>query len=90
MGGLKSPYRLKTTQNKNNTKMKAVIYARVSSTGERQSTERQILDLKAYSDKNSIEVVKTFEEHISGAKSPVWEETWMRSWPISASARTTI
>ena len=27
--------------------MKAVIYARVSSTGERQSTERQILDLKA-------------------------------------------
>jgi predicted site-specific integrase-resolvase len=47
MGGLKSPYRLKTTQNKNNTKMKAVIYARVSSTGERQSTERQILDLEA-------------------------------------------
>ena len=48
--------------------MKAVIYARVSSTGERQSTERQILDLTAYADKNSIEVVKTFEEHISGAK----------------------
>lgn len=46
MGGLKSPYRLKTTQNKNNSKMKAVIYARVSSTGERQSTERQILDFK--------------------------------------------
>ena len=48
--------------------MKAVIYARVSSTVERQSTERQILDLTAYADKNSIEVVKTFEEHISGAK----------------------
>ena len=48
--------------------MKAVIYARVSSTGERQSTERQILDLTAYASKNDIEVVETFEEHISGAK----------------------
>lgn len=48
--------------------MKAVIYARVSSTGERQSTERQILDLTDYASKNSIEVVETFEEHISGAK----------------------
>lgn len=46
--------------------MKAVIYARVSSTGDRQSTERQILDLIAHANKNSIEVVKTFEEHISG------------------------
>lgn len=44
--------------------MKAVIYARVSSTGDRQSTERQILDLVAYADKNGITVEKTFEEHI--------------------------
>ena len=48
--------------------MKAVIYARVSSTGDRQSTERQILDLTAHANKNSIEVEKTFEEHISGAR----------------------
>ena len=48
--------------------MKAVIYARVSSTGERQSTERQILDLAAFADKNGIEVVEKFEEHVSGAR----------------------
>ena len=48
--------------------MKAVIYARVSSTGDRQSTERQILDLAAYADKNGITVEKKFEEHISGAR----------------------
>ena len=48
--------------------MKAVTYARVSSTGDRQSTERQILDLVAYADKNGITVEKTFEEHISGAR----------------------
>ena len=35
--------------------MKAVIYARVSSTGDRQSTERQIIDLTDYANKNSIE-----------------------------------
>lgn len=53
----------------NTTDMKtAVIYARVSSTGERQSTERQVIDLKDYADKNGITICKTFEEHISGAK----------------------
>ena len=46
----------------------AVIYARVSSTGERQSTERQVIDLTDYADKNGITICKTFEEHISGAK----------------------
>ena len=48
--------------------MNAVIYARVSSTNDRQSTERQVIDLNNYADKNGIEVVKVFEEHISGAK----------------------
>ena len=48
--------------------MKAVIYARVSSTGDRQSTERQVIDLTDYADKNGITICKTFEEHISGAK----------------------
>lgn len=48
--------------------MKAVIYARVSSLNERQSTERQVVDLQNYADRNNIEVVKVYEEHISGAK----------------------
>ena len=48
--------------------MNAVIYARVSSTTERQNTERQIADLKSYAQHNNIDVVKVFEEHISGAK----------------------
>ena len=48
--------------------MNAVIYARVSSTNDRQSTDRQVADLNAYAEVNNIKVVKTFEEHISGAK----------------------
>ena len=49
-------------------KKTAVIYARVSSTGDRQSTERQVIDLTDYANKNGITICKTFEEHISGAK----------------------
>ncbi len=48
--------------------MKAVIYARVSSTNDRQSTNRQVLDLTTYADNNGMEIVKVYEEHISGAK----------------------
>ena len=48
--------------------MKAVIYARVSSTGERQSTSRQVADLTDYASRNGLEVVEVYEEHISGAK----------------------
>lgn len=47
---------------------KAAIYARVSSVGDRQDTTRQIRDLKKHASDNSLTVVKTFEEHISGAK----------------------
>lgn len=47
--------------------MRAIIYARVSSTTDRQNTERQINDLNKYASANNIEVVKVFEEHISGA-----------------------
>ena len=51
------------------TKMnRAVIYARVSSTGERQSTSRQVADLTNYASLNGLEVVEVYEEHISGAK----------------------
>ena len=46
----------------------AAIYARVSSTGERQSTSRQVADLTNYASLNGIEVVEVYEEHISGAK----------------------
>lgn len=48
--------------------MNAVIYARVSSTGDRQSTERQVIDLTEYAGKNNMTIVQTFEEHISGAR----------------------
>ena len=47
---------------------RAVIYARVSSTGERQSTSRQVADLTDYANRNGLEVVEVYEEHISGAK----------------------
>ena len=46
----------------------AVIYARVSSVGDRQSTERQVKDLSDYALYKQLEVRKVFEEHISGAK----------------------
>lgn len=48
--------------------MKAVIYARVSSLSERQTTDRQVCDLQKYAHANNMEVVNTFQEHISGAK----------------------
>ena len=47
---------------------RAVIYARVSSTGERQSTSRQVADLSNYASLNDLDVVEVYEEHISGAK----------------------
>jgi len=48
--------------------MKSVIFARVSSTNDRQSTERQVVDLTSYANKNDFQVVKIFEEKISGGK----------------------
>ena len=48
---------------------KAVIYARVSSLGDRQSTDRQIEDLTRYAEGKGLEVVRIFQEHVSGAKS---------------------
>jgi DNA invertase Pin-like site-specific DNA recombinase len=46
----------------------SVIYARVSSAGDRQNTERQIIDLREYANYAKLEVKQVFEEHISGAK----------------------
>lgn len=48
--------------------MKAVIYARVSSTTDRQTTDRQVADLMTFAAINHMQVVKVFEEKISGAK----------------------
>ena len=48
--------------------MKSVIYARVSSTTDRQSTDRQVIDLTDYAIRNGYEIQKVFEEHISGYK----------------------
>jgi len=50
-------------------KMKeTVIYARVSSESDRQNTERQVEDLKRYIAINDMDLVKVYEEKMSGAK----------------------
>lgn len=46
----------------------AVIYARVSSSNDRQDTGRQIEDLRRFANSQDIEIVSIFKEHISGAK----------------------
>ncbi len=46
----------------------AAIYARVSSTTDRQNTERQVIDLTTYANRSGLNLVKVYEEHISGAK----------------------
>lgn len=48
--------------------MKAIIYARVSSVSDRQNTERQVKDLMEYANYQKYEVVRVFEEKVSGAK----------------------
>ena len=48
--------------------MKAIIYARVSSVTDRQTTDRQVNDLMQYAAANQMQVVRIFEEKISGAK----------------------
>lgn len=47
---------------------KAVIYSRVSSTGDRQDTSRQIRDLELLAKQRNLIIEKTYEEHVSGAK----------------------
>lgn len=47
-------------------KVKAIIYARVSTQG--QDYERQLAELRQYADLMEYDVVKTFSEKISGAK----------------------
>lgn len=45
----------------------SAIYTRVSSVGDRQNTKRQVIDLTSYASSNDFQVMKVFEEHISGA-----------------------
>lgn len=47
-------------------KVKAIIYARVSTQG--QDYDRQLAELKLYADRMGYEIAKTFSEKISGAK----------------------
>lgn len=54
-------------ENKHNMRT-AVIFSRVSSTTDRQSTERQVLDLTSFAEKNDYQIKRVFEEKISGAK----------------------
>ena len=52
-------------------KIKAIIYARVSSSGSleyRQNTDRQLKDLTDYATYKGYDLVKVYTEHISGAK----------------------
>jgi hypothetical protein len=51
-----------------NNRVKAVIYARVSSVGDRQCTDRQVKDLSDYAQYKGYEVIGIYTEHISGAK----------------------
>lgn len=48
--------------------MKCYIYARVSSVGDRQSTERQVRSLTELATSKGYEILGIYEEHISGAK----------------------
>ena len=64
MGTIKKTTTMKVTDEMK----KAVIYARVSSTGDRQDTARQIKDLEKYARSQNVEIVKIYEEHVSGAK----------------------
>ena len=62
---------LTNTLIKMRTKATSIIYARVSSVGDRQNTERQISDLTSYAAYQNLQVLQVFEEKISGAKKNV-------------------
>ena len=55
--------------NKSKNNMNCYIYARVSSIGDRQSTERQVKSLTELATSRGYEVQGVYEEHISGATS---------------------
>ena len=66
---------------------KSVIYARVSSTGDRQSTERQVADLKRYAETACMAVVAVYEEKASGAKRDREELAACRAFLLGGGAK---
>lgn len=48
--------------------MNVVLYSRVSSQGNRQSTQRQVAELERFAISRGYTVIGNFEEHISGKK----------------------
>lgn len=55
----------------NKSKQTAIIFVRCSSSGylvNRQDTSRQVADLESYAAYANLNVVKVFEEHVSGGK----------------------
>ena len=55
----------------NKSKQTAIIFVRCSSSGylvNRQDTSRQVADLESYASYANLNVVKVFEEHMSGGK----------------------
>lgn len=48
--------------------MNVVLYSRVSSQGNRQSTQRQVAELERFAISRGYTIISSFEEHISGKK----------------------
>ena len=68
----------------------AVIYARVSSVGDRQNTDRQISDLLDYVEYQKLELCKIYEEHVSGAKKNVERPVLQQAIEFCKSNRVSI
>ena len=68
----------------------AVIYARVSSVGDRQNTDRQISDLLDYVEYQKLELCKIYEEHISGAKKNIERPVLQQAIEFCKSNRVSI
>lgn len=58
-------------------KKSCVLYCRVSSENDRQSTTRQVEDLKRFAQSNDYIIKGVYEEHISGAKKNEQREVLM-------------
>ena len=48
---------------------KVALYCRVSTSTKEQTTENQIRELKSYCERMDYEIVKIYEDEVSGAKS---------------------
>ena len=68
----------------------AVIYARVSSVGDRQNTDRQISDLLDYVEYQKLELCKIYDEHVSGAKKNVERPVLQQAIEFCKSNRVSI